>query len=62
MPATVDEEAVIEEIDDDEPVDFNEFSEGVDVGHEMMDRTDEELDPDEFENIPTSTKFICFLL
>ena len=40
-------------IDDDEPVDFSEFNAGVDVGHEMMDRNDDELDPDEFENIPS---------
>ena len=47
------EDANVEVIDDDEPVDFSEFNAGVDVGHEMMDRNDDELDPDEFENIPS---------
>jgi len=50
------DDANVEVIDDDEPVDFSEFNSGVDVGHEMMDRNDDELDPDEFENIPPSSK------
>jgi len=54
------DDANVEVIDDDEPVDFSEFNSGVDVGHEMMDRNDDELDPDEFENIPPSMSLVFY--